>query len=69
MATAGLNTHHQLQYEQQILGELTEEDGLCITAAGIGWFRVVAAMLSMHDSHQNGESTGLTHHGSLEDLD
>jgi len=49
-------THHILEYEQQILGELTSEDGLCITAAGLGWHRVVAAMLAMHDDPQHGET-------------
>lgn len=45
-----------LEYEQQILEELTSEDGLCITAAGLGWHRVVAAMLAMHDDPQHGET-------------
>lgn len=58
MATAhtAASSYHPLDYEQQILEELTSEDGLCITAAGLGWHRVAAAMLAMHDDPQHGES-------------
>jgi hypothetical protein len=56
--------YHPLEYEQQIVEELTAEDGLCITAAGLGWHRVVAAMLAMHDDPEHGEVCQHTHHGN-----
>lgn len=49
-----------LAYEQQIVEELLAEDGLCITAAGLGWHRVIAAMLRMHDTPGSGERASLT---------
>lgn len=54
MATTA-QRHYLLQYEQQVVEQLTAEDGLCITAAGLGWHRVLAAMLAMHDDAQHGE--------------
>jgi hypothetical protein len=54
-AQAACAGYHPLEYEQQIVEELTAEDGLCITAAGLGWHRVVAAMLAMHDDPEHGE--------------
>ena len=53
---AELPAHLLLGYEQQVVQELTDEDGLCIMAAGLGWQRVVASMLAMHDNAQNGEA-------------
>jgi hypothetical protein len=50
-------SYQLLNYEQQILEELASEDGLCITAAGLGWHRVVAAMLAMHDDPQHGATS------------
>lgn len=49
-------SYQLLTYEQQIVAELTSEDGLCITASGLGWHRVVAAMLAMHDDPQHGKT-------------
>jgi hypothetical protein len=44
-----------LPSEQQTLSELLEGDGLCIMAAGLGWHRLVAAMLQLHDAPDSGE--------------
>jgi hypothetical protein len=57
---AASNQQHQhpcmlLGFEQQIVEELLAEDGLCISAAGLGWPRVVPALLRMHDSPSGGE--------------
>jgi DNA excision repair protein ERCC-4 len=37
-----------LNYEQQLLHDLLEEDALCITAAGLGWQKYVAVLLRHH---------------------
>jgi hypothetical protein len=37
-----------LGHEQQIVQEVLEADALVITAAGLGWQRVVAALLRLH---------------------
>jgi ERCC4-related helicase len=54
-AAAVAPSYQLLGYEQQIVQEMLEQDALCIMAAGLGWQRVIAAMLQMHDSTANGE--------------
>lgn len=49
-----------LGYEAQIVQEMIEEDALCITAAGLGWHKVIAVMLKMQDSGANGEANNTT---------
>ena len=51
----GAPNYQLLGYEQQILQELLEQDALCIMAAGLGWHRVIASMLKMHDDTANGK--------------
>ncbi|KAL6745331.1 ERCC4 protein, partial [Haematococcus lacustris] len=43
-----------LPYEQTLVGELIEEDALCILAAGLGWQRMVAVIIRLHHYHQAG---------------
>lgn len=50
-------SYQLLGYEQQIVQEMLEQDALCIMAAGLGWHRVIAAMLKMHDSSASGETS------------
>jgi hypothetical protein len=54
-AAAAAPNYQLLGYEQQIVQEMVEQDALCIMGAGLGWHRVIAAMLQMHDSSSNGE--------------
>jgi ERCC4-related helicase len=54
-AAAAAPNYQLLVYEQQIVQEMVEQDALCIMGAGLGWHRVIAAMLQMHDSSSNGE--------------
>jgi hypothetical protein len=52
---AAAPNYQLLGYEQQIVQEMLEHDALCIMGAGLGWHRVIAAMLQMHDSSSNGK--------------
>eukprot|EP00877_Chromochloris_zofingiensis_P000132 jgi/Chrzof1/10119/Cz04g29130.t1 len=48
-ATASSTAPLLLEYERQLVSEMLEEDSLCITAAGLGWQKVVAVILRLHD--------------------
>jgi hypothetical protein len=54
-AAAAAPNYQLLGYEQQIVQEMVEQDALCIMGVGLGWHRVIAAMLQMHDSSSSGE--------------
>jgi hypothetical protein len=67
-SSAAASSCQLLGYEQQIVQEMVEQDALCVMGAGLGWQRVVAAMLQMHDSTTNGKQLGMACtalHGSM----
>eukprot|EP00879_Flechtneria_rotunda_P032471 GHRR01035682.1.p1 GENE.GHRR01035682.1~~GHRR01035682.1.p1 ORF type:complete len:248 (+),score=113.21 GHRR01035682.1:158-901(+) len=53
-AAADQASYQLLLYERQIVEEVLEQDALCITAAGLGWHKIVTAILRMHDSPGSG---------------
>lgn len=55
-------SYRLLSYEQQMVQEMLDEDALCIMAAGLGWHRVVAAMLRMQDNAAGGEHDTRRYH-------
>lgn len=63
-ANAGpaLNTEHLqlslLQYQQDIVEELLNQDGLAIMGAGLGMCTIVAGLLAVHQA--TGDSGGVT---------